>query len=367
MKIERVELHCVRLELVRPFRTSSAYRTHIEHILVRIVDSDGADGWGEIATAVDPFYNAETTETAWHIAHDFLAPMVLGKSWETVGEFRNLYGKVKGNRFARSGMEMAVWDLMGRKSGQSLAEMLGGTRTEVEVGVSLGIETDLSTLFTQVDKYVEEGYRRVKLKIAPGWDMKPVQGVREKYPDLRLQVDANSAYSLNDMDQLKKLDEYNLILIEQPLADDDMIDHAELQKHLKTPVCLDESLHHVDDVRKALEMQSCRVVNIKVSRVGGLLESKAVHDYCLARQIPVWCGGMHEFGLGRAANLGLASLEGFALPGDTSGSDKYWKQDLIDPPVTVKNGIAQVPTGPGLGVNLVMDRVEAGRTRLAVF
>lgn len=366
MKIDRIELHRVKLQLVRPFRTSSAFRTHIEHILVRLIDTDGAEGWGEIATAIDPFYNAETTGTAWHIAHDFLAPMVLGKHWESIAEFRNLYGKVKGNRFARAGVEMAAWDLLGRKTGQSLATLLGGTRTEVEVGVSLGIETDLGALLGQVDKYVAEGYRRVKLKIAPGWDLEPVQAVRAKYPELPLQVDANSAYTLDDLEQLKKLDDHQLLLIEQPLADDDIVDHAQLQRELQTPICLDESLHHTGDVRKSLQMQSCRVVNIKVSRVGGLLESKMVHDYCLARGVPVWCGGMHEFGLGRAANLALASLPGFSLPGDTSGSDKYWVQDLIEPAIIVRDGLATVPTRPGLGVNLVMDRVAAGRTALAV-
>lgn len=366
MKIERIELHRVKLQLVRPFRTSSAFRTHIEHILVRLIDTDGAEGWGEIATAIDPFYNAETTGTAWHIAHDFLAPMVLGQPWETISEFRNFYGKVKGNRFARSGMEMAAWDLLGRKTDKSLAEMLGGTLTNIEVGVSLGIETDLGSLLAQVDKYVAEGYRRVKLKIAPGWDIEPVKAVRARYPRLPLQVDANSAYTLGDLKQLKKLDDFQLLLIEQPLADDDIVDHAQLQREMQTPVCLDESLHHVGDVRKALQMQSCRVVNIKVSRVGGLLESKMVHDYCLQRKVPIWCGGMHEFGLGRAANLALASLPGFTLPGDTSGSDKYWVEDLIEPPVVVQKGLATVPTGAGLGVHLMMDRVEAGRTGLAV-
>lgn len=366
MKIERIELSRVKLQLVRPFRTSSAFRTHIEHILVRLIDTDGAEGWGEIATAIDPFYNAETTGTAWHIAHDFLAPMLIGREWDTIDEFREFYSKVKGNRFARSGMEMAAWDLLGRKTGRSIAEMLGGTRTQVEVGVSLGIENDLGALMNQVDKFVSEGYKRVKLKIAPTWDLEPVRAVRDKYPQLPLQVDANSAYSLSDMEYLKKLDEFQLLLVEQPLADDDIVDHAQLQRRMKTPICLDESLHHVGDVRKALELQSCRVVNIKVSRVGGLLESKQVHDYCLERQIPVWCGGMHEFGLGRAANLAVASLPGFTLPGDTSGSDKYWIEDLIEPPIVVENGLAAVPTGPGLGVNLMMDRVEAGRTGLAV-
>ena len=366
MIIDRIELHRVRLPLVRPFRTSSAYRTHIEHILVRLIDEDGAEGWGEIATAIDPFYNAETTETAWHLTRDFLGPMVIGKSWDNAGEFRKLYGKVKGNRFARSGMEMAAWDLIGRKNGQSLSSLLGGSRKEVEVGVSLGIENDVSKLMNQVEEFVEEGYKRVKLKVAPGWDVEPVKAVREKWPNLPLQVDANSAYTLNDIDHLKKLDEFQLILIEQPLADDDILDHAELAEQINTPVCLDESLHHLGDVAHALKYNCCRVVNIKVSRVGGLEESRLIAEYCHSRQLPVWCGGMHEFGLGRAANLAIASLEGFALPGDTSGSDKYWSEDIIDPPVVVRNGIAQVPEGPGLGVNLMIDRVAKYRTEMSL-
>lgn len=366
MIIDRIELHRVRLPLVRPFRTSSAYRTHIEHILVRLIDEDGAEGWGEIATAIDPFYNAETTETAWHLTRDFLGPMVIGKSWDNAGEFRKLYGKVKGNRFARSGMEMAAWDLIGRKNGQSLSSLLGGSRKEVEVGVSLGIENDISKLMNQVEKFVEEGYKRVKLKVAPGWDVEPVKAVREKWPNLPLQVDANSAYTLNDIAHLKKLDEFQLILIEQPLADDDILDHAELAEQINTPVCLDESLHHLGDVAHALKYNCCRVVNIKVSRVGGLEESRLIAEYCHSRQLPVWCGGMHEFGLGRAANLAIASLEGFALPGDTSGSDKYWSEDIIDPPVVVRNGIAQVPEGPGLGVNLMIDRVAKYRTEMSL-
>ncbi|MFM7317781.1 MAG: o-succinylbenzoate synthase [bacterium] len=366
MTIDRIELHRVRLPLVRPFRTSSAYRTHIEHILIRLIDENGADGWGEIATAIDPFYNSETTGTAWHLTRDFLGPMVIGKVWSDVRQFRELYGKVKGNRFARSGLEMAAWDLVGRNTGKSLRELLGGTRQEVEVGVSLGIENDISRLLNQVEKFVAEGYKRVKLKIAPGWDLEPVRAVREKWPNLPLQVDANSAYSLNEIDHLKRLDEFQLLLIEQPLADDDILDHAELAKQLNTPICLDESLHHLGDVANALKYNCCKVVNIKVSRVGGLEESRKIAEYCFARGFPVWCGGMHEFGLGRAANLAIASLPGFTLPGDTSGSDKYWVKDIIDPPVIVERGLAKVPEGPGLGVNLVMERVAKYSTELQI-
>ncbi len=227
--------------------------------------------------------------------------------------------------------------------------MLGGTRTEIASGVSLGIEADPAGLFDQIDRYLQEGYRRIKLKIAPEHDVEVVRCVRACYPDLPLQVDANSAYTLDDAPTLRKLDAFNLLLIEQPLAPDDIIDHARLQAGLRTPVCLDESIHSADDVRKALDLHACRVINIKVSRVGGLREAKRIHDVCQARGVPVWCGGMHEFGIGRAANVALASLPGFTLPGDVSGSDKYYREDIVEPPVLAERGAIPVPTAPGLG------------------
>lgn len=356
MNIDRIDLMLVRLPLVRSFRTSSSTKDHLTHILVRVA-SEGTVGWGECASPSDPYYCPETSETCWHILKDFLCPLVLGREWGSVEEFVALYRQVKGNNFAKAGLEIACWDLIARREGKPLSALLGGTRSEILSGVSLGIESDPSALFDQIDRYLAEGYRRVKLKIAPGNDVEVVRQVRERYPDLALQVDANSAYTLDDLSTLKRLDAFGLLLIEQPLAHDDIIDHARLQATLETPVCLDESIHSADDARKAIEIGACRVINIKVSRVGGLREAKRVHDVCVAHGVPVWCGGMHEFGIGRAANVALASLPGFTLPGDVSGSDKYYREDLVEPAVLAHGGAVPVPTGPGLGHEPIMDRI----------
>ncbi len=357
MRIVRVELRIVRLPLVRTFRTSSSSKDHIDHILVRVVLDGGAEGWGESASPSDPYYCPETTETCWHLLKDFLVPKVLGKTWTTIDELIALFGPIKGNNFAKAGLEMACWDALAVVQGVSLASLLGGTRPEIHSGVSLGIEREIHSLLDQVDQYVAEGYRRIKLKIAPGWDVDVVRAVRDRHPDVPLQVDANSAYTLDDVATMKALDDFDLLLIEQPLAHDDIVDHARLQALLRTPVCLDESIHSAEDARKALDLGSCRVINIKVSRVGGLREAKRVHDLCLARGVPVWCGGMHEFGIGRAANVAIASLPGFTLPGDVSGSDKYYREDVVDPPIIADRGAVVVPTGPGIGHRPLMDRI----------
>lgn len=362
MKLDRIELTLVRLPLARVFRTSSSVKNQIEHILVR-VSSEGLDGWGECACPADPYYCPETSGTCWHLLESFLAPLTLGREWTTIDQLVGLYRLVKGNNFAKAGLEMACWDLLARQSGMPLARLLGGTRTEILSGVSLGIESDPAALFAQIDQYLAEGYRRIKLKIAPGHDVDVVRRVRERYPDLPLQVDANSAYTLNDLDLLKQLDTFNLLLIEQPLAHDDIIDHARLQAALATPVCLDESIHSAEDARKAIDIGACRVVNIKVSRVGGLREARRVHDVCQARGVPVWCGGMHEFGIGRAANVAIASLPGFTLPGDISGSDKYYHEDIVDPPILADRGAVAVPTTPGLGHEPIPERIARHTVR----
>ena len=358
MRIEQVTLRLVQLPLVRTFRTSSSVKSHIDHILIHVRTSDGGEGWGESASPSDPYYCPETTETCWHILKDFLVPRVLGQDWETPADLVKLFGPIKGNGFARAGLEMAAWDLLARSKGLPLAQLLGGIRTEIASGVSLGIERDIPALVEQVERYVDEGYRRIKLKIAPGWDLEPVRAVRERFPDFPLQVDANSAYTLGQIEILKALDAFDLLLIEQPLAHDDIIDHAQLQKRIATPVCLDESIHSAEDARKALDLGACRVINIKVSRVGGLGEAKRIHDHCLERGVPVWCGGMHEFGIGRAANIAIASLPGFTLAGDVSGSDKYYHEDLVEPPIHADRGLVPVPTTPGLGHEPVLERIE---------
>jgi O-succinylbenzoate synthase len=358
MRIDRVVLQVVRLPLRTPFRTSSSAREAVTHVVVR-VDSDGLTGWGECAAPVDPYYAPETAGTCFLILRDFLAPAVVGRPWRTLEELVGLFGPIKGNRFARAGLELACADLLCRAQGRPLAEWLGGTRATVESGVSLGIEEDARQLLARIDGHLAEGYRRIKLKIAPGRDVDVVRSVREDHPGLPLQVDANSAYTLEDATHLARLDEFGLLMIEQPLADDDIVDHAALQRRLRTSICLDESLHSAADVRKALELGSCRVVNVKPGRVGGLLEARRIHDLCAAQGVPVWCGGMHEFGIGRAANVALASLPGFTLPGDVSGSEKYYAEDLVEPPIRAEGGtIAVVRDRPGLGVEVRADRVD---------
>ncbi len=356
MRIERIDLKVVRLPLVRVFETSSSRKDQITHILVRI-EAGGVVGWGECASPSDPYYCPETVETCWHMLKDFLGPAVIGREWATIEELVANYRLVKGNAFARAGLEMACWDALAKREGKPLADLLGGTRREIVSGVSLSIERDPGRLLGLIEQYLGEGYRRIKLKIGPGQDVEVVRRVRERFPEVALQVDANSAYTLDDIAVLKRLDEFHLLLIEQPLAHDDIIDHARLQAALTTPVCLDESIHSADDARKALDLDACRVINIKVSRVGGLLEAKRVHDICRARGVPVWCGGMHEFGIGRAANVAIASLPGFTLPGDVSGSDKYYREDLVEPPILAAEGAIAVPRAPGLGVEPVEERI----------
>ncbi|RUL81277.1 o-succinylbenzoate synthase [Tautonia sociabilis] len=363
MRLRRIDLKLVRLPLVRPFRTSSSVKDHLAHIVLRVEADDGLVGWGECASPSDPYYCPETTETCWHILRDFLGPLVLGKDWETIDELTSFYRLVKGNTFAKAGLEMACCDLLARSQGVSLSSFLGGVRPRIASGVSLGIEDDTASLLDTIERHLSAGYKRIKLKIGPGRDVEVVREVRRVYPDLLLQVDANSAYTLRDIDLLRRLDEFDLLLIEQPLAHDDIIDHATLQAALRTPVCLDESIHSADDARKALDLGACRVINIKVSRVGGLMEARRIHDVCFNRGVPVWCGGMHEFGIGRAANVAVCSLPGFLLPGDVSGSDKYYLQDLVDPPVLARDGYVPVPSSPGLGHEPIPDLIVANTRR----
>ena len=343
--------------MIRAFVTSSSQRRYLDHILLK-ASADGLVGWGECAVPTNPYYCEETTETCWHILKDFLVPSVLRRSWAGIEELTACYRNVKRNKFAKAGLEMACWDLLAQAEGQPLHALLGSSRSEILSGVSLGIEEDIGRLFGYIDQFLGEGYRRIKLKIAPGKDIKVVSQVRQRYPDLPLMVDANSAYRLSDLPALKLLDDFDLMMIEQPLAHDDIIDHVNLQAALQTPVCLDESIHSVEDARKALELGSCRIINIKVSRLGGLLEAKRVHDFCYARGIPVWCGGMHEYGIGRAANVAVSSLPGFSIPGDVSGSDKYYAQDIVEPPIRALNGAVAVPQDPGLGYMSNEERIQ---------
>ncbi|GAA0469437.1 o-succinylbenzoate synthase [Paractinoplanes deccanensis] len=348
-RIATVQLRRVRLPLVHEFQTSSHAKRELEHILVTLVDADGAEGWGEIASPSGPFYSAETVDTCWSVARDHLAPLALKAGFDQPSGLFATLAKVRGNQFARAGFDMAAWSLATAVSGTPLAEALGGTRTQVEAGVSLGIEATIDDLLAQVDKRVAEGYRRVKLKIAPGWDVEPVRAVRSAFPSVPLHVDANGVYTPADLDVMKELDGFGLLMIEQPYAPRALVATAELQERLSTPVCLDESIEELDDLRTALRLGSGRILNIKVSRMGGLTAAVRAHDLARDHGVPVWCGGMHEFGIGRAANVALSALPGFTLPSDVSGSDKYYARDITTRPIVSTAGLVGVPTTAGLG------------------
>lgn len=348
LTIERVELMVTEIPLLRTFETSSSKKACIRHVLIKM-HANGLIGWGEAAVNPDPYYCEETTETCWHILREFLVPAVLGKRWRSIDEFVDLYQPVKRNYFAKAGLEMAAWDLVGKARGEPVSKLLEGTRAHIETGVSLGISEDIHQLYGLIERYLDEGYRRIKLKIRPGWDTDVVGSVRERYPDVPLVADANAGYTLHNF-PAHEMDGYELLAIEQPLSSDDLYEHACLQGMMSTPICLDESIQTQDDAKAALELHSCRMVNVKVSRLGGLFEARRVHNLCLYRDTPLYCGGMHEFGVGRAANLALASLKGFSVPGDVSGSDKYFEEDIITEPILAHDGLIAVPTGPGLGV-----------------
>ncbi|MFZ4562704.1 MAG: o-succinylbenzoate synthase [Bacteroidales bacterium] len=354
MRIERIELRHVKMILVSPFVTSMGTEYDEEHIIVR-VDADGVTGWGESVAEGTPFYSYETVPTAWHILQDFLMPAVLGKELNSVDEAIAGYAKVRGHMMAKAGIEAALWDAFAKSRGISLSQMMGGTRKKIDVGVSIGIQDSVPGLIKKVEGYLAEGYKRIKIKIAPGLDLQFVDALRKEFPGTMLQVDANSAYKLEDIDIFKKMDNYGLVLIEQPLGYEDIFDHSKLQRELKTPICLDESIHSLDDTRAAIELDSCRVINIKPGRVGGFTESKLIHDYCASMNIPVWCGGMLESGIGRAGNVALASLSNFTLPGDISASKRHYKEDIVEPEFLVnKDGTMDVPTKPGIGVEVNM-------------
>ena len=363
MIVERVELHHIELPLVHPFETSFSRETSRPCILVA-VHADGLVGWGECTAGSGPWYSSETVETAWHVLRDFLVPEVLNCQVGSPADLVARFKRVRGHPMARAALENAVWDLLAQAQDLSLADMLGGQRERVPVGVSVGIEPTLGELLERVAGYVSAGYARVKLKVKPGWDVDVVRAVRERWPDLRLQVDANSAYTLDDAPLLRELDQFDLLLIEQPLHHDDIVDHARLQPQLRTPLCLDESIHSPEHARWALDIGACRVINIKVGRVGGLSAARQIHDLCAARGVPVWCGGMLETNLGRAANVAMAALPNFTLPGDISASARYYRQDIAEPNFVLNDdSTLSVPAGPGLGVQVIPERLAAARLR----
>jgi O-succinylbenzoate synthase len=367
MKIERVELALLYLPYVRFFETSLGREEGREFIIIK-VHSEGLCGYGEVVASATPSYSYETTSTAWLILRDFLIPLLFSKDLARPEEFYREARRYRGHPMAKAGLELALWDLQAKKAGVPLARLYGGTRPEIEVGVSLGIENSIPELLERIMQFIGEGYRRIKLKIKPGWDIEVVKEVRKHFPDILLQTDANGAYSLKDKAGLKMLDAFNLLLLEQPFPPYDLWDHSRLQKEMKTSICLDESIISEDTARQALEMKSCRVINIKVGRVGGMVEARKIHDVCRREGIPVWCGGMLESGIGRAHNLHIASLPNFKLPSDLSASKRYYKEDLIDPPIELeRDGTIKVPKGLGIGVNPVEDRIKRATLREEAF
>jgi O-succinylbenzoate synthase len=349
----------VRLPLVHTFETSSHAKAEIHHTLVELTDGSGAIGWGEIATPEDPYFCSETREQSWQVAVNYLTSAVLGTSWETPEELEAAWQKIRGNNFAKSGFSIAAWDLFSRQRGESLAECLGGTRTRVQAGVSLGIEPSIAALLRQVERHVKSGYQRIKLKVSPDWLLEPVRAVREAYPDVLLQVDANAAFDADDdsLALLRHLDEFDLSMIEQPFAPRNFLGHRKLQATMHTPLCLDETVVELNDIETMLELDAARIVNIKVSRMGGLTRARKAHSRCQEAGIPVWCGGMHEFGIGRAANLAISSLPNFTLPSDVSGSDKYYESDIISPEIRAQNGVVSLSQNPGIGYAVDTDKI----------
>src|SRR5215211_3255851 len=358
MKIESITLHHISMPLVAPFETSFGREIDRQCVLITL-QSEGLTGYGECVATRDPGYNYETTGTAMHILKDFVVPLLLGKDVLDANDFQKRIEGIRGHHLAKAGVEMALWDLIGKRNGKSLREMFGGTREKVDVGVSIGIQESASALVGTVASYLDQGYRRIKIKIKPGREVDETTAIRKAYPDLRLQVDANSAYTLETADVLKAIDDLDLLLIEQPLFEDDIWDHRKLQAKLKTPICLDESVITPRHARYALEMEACKIINIKPARVGGLSQGIAIHDYCYERDVPVWCGGMLETGVGRASNLALASLPGFVLPGDISASDRYYARDITNERFMLNpDSTIDVPDGPGLGITIDRDALK---------
>jgi len=361
-RIDRLQLRLVKLPLVAFFETSFS-RVYSKTFILVSLDGGGAQGLGECVADVDPYYSAETNVTAWHVIKDFLAPLVLGRAFEDPRDVFTSLARVRGHNMAKAAVEMAAWDLAARLRNVPLSRLLGGSRPEIASGVSIGIQDSLDDLAAKVRKELDAGYRRIKIKIKPGWDVTAVEMIRARFDSIPLMVDANAAYTLADAAHLASLDRFDLMMIEQPLEYDDVRDHAALQRRITTPVCLDESIHSVRAAEEAIALEACRIINIKPGRLGGHAESIRVHDLCARHGIPVWHGGMLESGIGRAHNIHLASLPNFTLPGDIAASRRYFVPDLIEPGIEVRaNGTVAVPTGPGIGVTVDWDRVRGATT-----
>lgn len=359
INLETIILHRLRMELNHPFSTSFGTMKEKDFFVIEMIDQDGYQGFGESVAFSSPWYTEETVKTTEHLMEDFLIPLLLEAPISHPDEVTTRFQCIRGNNMAKAALEGAVWDLYAKRKNQSLAECLGGTKKEIDVGISIGLQPTSQDLLRVIERSLIEGYKRIKIKIKPGNDIALLREVRRHFPDVPLMADANSAYSLHDIEHLKKFDDLNLMMIEQPLGHDDILEHAKLQQQLQTPICLDESIHSLNDVKMAIELGSCKIINVKIGRVGGLTESKRINEYCKKHNISIWCGGMLEAGIGRAHNIAITTLDQFVLPGDTSASKRYWKQDIIEPEVTMENGLIHVPTDPGIGYKINWNALES--------
>jgi O-succinylbenzoate synthase len=366
MRIEQLTLRELHMNLVAPFQTSMDTTT-VRRILLTEAVVDGVAGWGECVAGETPSYSPETTDTAWHILRDHLWPLIKARHFGAASEVWDLLSWVRGHNMAKAALETAVWDAEAKQKNIPLAKLIGGVRAEIASGVSIGVKASLEELVQAVKVELEAGYQRIKTKIKPGYDLEPVQRLRQEFPAIKLMVDANSAYTLADESLLKKLDEFYLMMIEQPLGWDDLYSHVQLQNKLITPICLDECVHTEEQGSAAIRLGACRIINIKLGRVGGFRQARRIHDLCQRNGMPVWCGGMLESGIGRAHNIALSSLPNFTLPGDVTASKRYWSKDIVEPEVTVsKQGLIQVPSGPGIGFAPRMDLIEKWTVRKEV-
>ncbi len=367
MIIREIELRIISLPLKRTFETSFG-RESVKRALIITIRENDLEGFGECVAMPTPYYSYETVNTAWYVISEFMVPRILGKDFKKPEDLIKALERIRGHNMAKSALECAFLDLFCKKAGIPLKDYLRGVRNKIESGVSIGIQPNIKSLLDLIDHYLDKGYRRIKVKIKPNWDVNIVREIRKEFGEIPLMVDANAAYSLADLEVFRLLDRYNLMMIEQPLGYDDLIDHSELQRLIKTPICLDESVKSVNDLKVAIKLRSCKVLNIKIGRVGGILNAIKMHDLCLKNRIPVWCGGMLETGIGRAFNVAIASLPNFKFPNDISASDRYFDEDIIEPPFMLnRDGTINVPTKPGIGVDIVKERLERATLKKAVF
>lgn len=358
MNFEKILLHRLKMKMKTPFTTSFGTQIDRYVTIVEIIDENGLSGFGECVAGEDPLYSEEFMDSALVAIKKYFGPLLLQSNLSHPKEVTELFKPFKRNMMAKSGLETAVWDLYAKQQGLPLYKVLGGEKTEVEVGISLGLEKSDDIIIEKIREKVEEGYKRIKVKIKPGRDVEMIRAIREVFPDIPLMADANSAYTLDDIELLKQLDEFNLMMIEQPLGSTDIVDHATLQKAIKTPVCLDESIDSYENAKAAIELGSCEIINVKIGRVGGLAESIKIHDLAKENKIPLWCGGMLEAGVGRLTNIAITTLPNFVLPGDTASSSRYWEEDIITPEVVAENGVVQLSDKPGIGAEVDFEKMK---------